>query len=349
VQHSSPILRPRSWPRLVLLLSAATWLGLAASAQADAAEANDQDRWTVGLQIENDRFTRTDRHYTNGLRASFLSPEDRIQPEAIARLWDALPLPLDRDHRRVEFALGQSMFTPSDTDRADLIRDDRPYAGWFYGSMALLSHGKGDNADLESLELDLGIVGPASLAEQTQIKWHQLIGVDEPRGWDNQLDNEPGIVLSYSRKWRRLAPDTFLGLQVDLTPHATVNLGNVLTSAAAGATVRFGMDLPSDFGPPRIRPSLPGSALFDPNKNWAWYFFAGVEGRYVLHNIFLDGNTFSDSHSVDKEPLVGDFQVGAAITVGRMRLAYIHVLRTREFKHQDVHDRFGVISVAFKF
>ena len=120
-------------------------------------------------------------------------------------------------------------------------------------------------------------------------------------------------------------------------------------AAAVGATVRFGMDLPSDFGPPRIRPSLPGSALFDPGKDWAWYFFAGVEGRYVLHNIFLDGNTFSDSHSVDKEPLVGDFQVGAAITVGRMRLAYIHLLRTREFKQQDVHDRFGVISVAFKF
>src|SRR3546814_11015068 len=28
--------------------------------------------------------------------------------------------------------------------------------------------------------------------------------------------------------------------------------------------------------------------------------FAGVEGRAVLRNIFLDGNTFADSHSVDE-------------------------------------------------
>jgi len=325
----------------------AAWFGLPVGAGAESKAA--EDRWTVSLQIENDRFTRTDRHYTNGVRASFLSPEDRNYPEAIARLWDRLPLPVDRDHRRIEFALGQSMFTPEDIGRTDLIRDDRPYAGWLYGSMALLSYEEGDNADLESLELDLGVVGPASLAEQTQIKWHALIGTRDPRGWDNQLDNEPGFVLSYSRKWRRLAPETFLGMQVDLTPHATLNLGNVLTSAAVGATLRLGVDLPSDFGPPRIRPSLPGSALFDPDKPWAWYLFAGFEGRYVLHNIFLDGNTFRDSHSVDKEPLVGDFQAGAAVTVGRMRLAYIYVLRTREFKQQNLHDRFGVISLSFKF
>jgi len=318
-------------------------------ATADAGQTAEQNRWTVGLQVENDRFTRTDRHYTNGIRASFLSPEDEIHPEAIARLWDRLPLPVERDHRRIEFALGQSMFTPEDIGRTDLIRDDRPYAGWLYGSLALLSYDEGDNADLESLELDLGAVGPASLAEQTQIIWHRQIGVQEPRGWDNQLDNEPGLVLSYSRKWRRLAPEPFLGMQVDLTPHTTVNLGNVLTSAAVGATLRVGRDLPSDFGPPRIRPSLPGSALFDPDEAWAWYLFAGVEGRYVVHNIFLDGNTFSDSHSVAKEPLVGDFQAGAALIVGRLRLAYIYVLRTREFKQQNQPDRFGVISLSFKF
>lgn len=331
--------------RLLVALALALWLGPPAAAGAEPAAA----RWTVGLQIENDRFTRTDRHYTNGVRASFLSPEDRIAPAPLARLWERLPFPVERDHRRVEFAVGQSMFTPEDTGRRDLIREDRPYAGWLYGSVALLSYDEGDNADLESLELDLGVVGPASLAEPTQVHWHALIGASEPRGWDNQLDNEPGLVLSYSRKWRRLAPETFLGMQVDLTPHATLNLGNVLTSAAVGATLRMGMDLPSDFGPPRIRPSLPGSALFEPDRSWAWYLFAGVEGRYVLHNLFLDGNTFSDSHSVEKEPLVGDFQAGAAVTVGRMRLAYIYVLRTREFERQSAQDRFGVISLSFKF
>ena len=50
-----------------------------------------------------------------------------------------------------------------------------------------------------------------------------------------------------------------------MTPHVGGAVGNVLTYGAAGATLRFGEDLRNDLGgPQRIRPSLPGSAYFDP-------------------------------------------------------------------------------------
>ncbi|MCA1854285.1 MAG: lipid A deacylase LpxR family protein, partial [Beggiatoa sp.] len=32
---------------------------------------------TFNLLVENDRFAGTDRHYTNGLQLSYLSPRDR--------------------------------------------------------------------------------------------------------------------------------------------------------------------------------------------------------------------------------------------------------------------------------
>src|SRR3546814_4428144 len=102
-------------------------------------------------------------------------------------------------------------------------------------------------------------------------------------------------------------------LGVDLTPHIGGALGNVYTYGAGGVTLRLGEDLPSDYGPPRLRPALPGSDYFRPSDWFGWYLFVGAEGRLMVRNIFLDGNTFEDSHSVDKYPLVFDLQAGIAV------------------------------------
>ena len=80
-----------------------------------------------------------------------------------------------------------------------------------------------------------------------------------------------------------------------------------------------------------------------------WYLFAGVDGRAVARNIFLDGNTFRDSHSVDKEIFVGDIQMGIVLTKGDVRLGYTHVFRSREFKTQkESYQQFGAVSLSFQ-
>src|SRR3546814_12873912 len=100
-------------------------------------------------------------------------------------------------------------------------------------------------------------------------------------------------------------------------------LGNVYTYGAGGVTLRLGEDLPSDYGPPRLRPALPGSDYFRPSDWFGWYLFVGAEGRLMVRNIFLDGNTFEDSHSADKYPLVFDLQAGIAVDLAtRARIAY---------------------------
>lgn len=84
-------------------------------------------------------------------------------------------------------------------------------------------------------------------------------------------------------------------------------------------------------------------------SDFGWYAFAGIEGRAVARNIFLDGNTFADSRSVDKEPLVGDLQFGIVLDWSDVRLSYTHVYRTREFRTQESSDDFGAFSVSAKF
>ncbi|MBM3511840.1 MAG: lipid A deacylase LpxR family protein, partial [Alphaproteobacteria bacterium] len=118
---------------------------------------------TLSLQVENDRIARTDRHYTAGERLFYVSDENDI-PAWVRRLGRQVPFLADADGTRVGFTLGQSIFTPEDTDARKLVRDDRPYAGWLYGGVALLWEDRGANgrlSTLDTVELDVGGVGPA--------------------------------------------------------------------------------------------------------------------------------------------------------------------------------------------
>jgi lipid A 3-O-deacylase len=320
-------------------------LSLLAGTLPAAAADPDGRTWTGSLVFENDLFASRDQHYTNGIRLAWLSAEDEV-PGFLRRAAGVLPMFRRGEGALVEYAVGQSMYTPGDLTRRDPDPADRPYAGWLYGSVGLaLEHGR----TLDRLELALGVVGPAALAEETQRLVHHLVGDEPARGWGSQLGNEPGVVLTYERAWRAALSATVGPLEADLTPHAGGAVGNVFTYANAGATLRLGPDLPLDYGPPRIEPSLPGSGNFEPRKGLGWYLFAGVDGRAVARNIFLDGNTWRDSRSVDKEPLVGDLRAGLALTIARVQLAYTQVVRTREFETQDRHDEFGTLSLSFRY
>ncbi|MEX0695527.1 MAG: lipid A deacylase LpxR family protein [Rhodospirillales bacterium] len=308
--------------------------------------------WT--LSVENDRIANTDRHYSNGVRLGWISDAD--DGTALPEVRDALQMlyPLaDVRGGRLGLELGHNIYTPNDTKTRNRLQDDRPYAGWLYASASLYAEtgkGLGDHytETLDKMALEFGVVGPAALGEPIQNEYHKLINVETSKGWDNQIGNEPGINLIGERKWRHKAL-RFVGFEADAIPHVGGSLGNVYTHLNGGVILRVGQELYVDFGPPLIRPSLSGFGAINPAEKLAWYAFAGVDGRWVLRNIFLDGNTFSDSHSVDKKPLVADFVTGVAITYDQLRIAFTHVIRTREFDTQAESDRFGSLSLSVRF
>lgn len=292
----------------------------------------------------------SDRHYTNGLQLSYQTGADRV--------WDWLD-GWARSHLfanpgttlRAHWALGQNLYTPEDLRRSDLIVDDRPYAAWLHADLGLV----GETEDhLRVVELSLGMVGPAAGGEATQ-KWvHKLIDSPDPQGWGNQIGNELTVMLVMEQKWRnvsRLTGVPLLGrlnLEGDFSPHVGAAAGNVMTYAGLGGTLRLGQGLNRDFGPPRIQPGPPGSGYFAPDRRFGWYLFLGLDGRAVLHNIFLDGNTFRDSHSVEKYAFVGDYLGGFAISALGVRLGVVYVNRTREFKLQDQANHFGSVTFSFR-
>ena len=335
--------------RLLVALTGYFQVGPAFAADESHGAPGGDNRGTWTFLVENDMLAGTDHHYTNGLHLSWLSASDDA-PAAAREAASSVPFLLAPEgKRRIGYNFGQSMFTPNDIKIREAQPKDRPWAGYLYGGVALLSE---TPRTLDTLEIDFGVVGPASFAEQTQKKWHELIGSPQPKGWNNQIKNEPTIAALYERKWRQeiwhfAGPDS--GLGIDMTPLVGAALGNVFTYASTGLALRFGDDLPSDFGPPRVRPSLPGSGFFDLDDRFGWYVFTSAEGRAVAHNIFLDGNTFEDSASVDKLPFVADFQLGLAFMINSARVTITQVYRTREFRSQNEPDRFSAISLSFKF
>lgn len=315
------------------------------SAVAGEAKLAEDNKAVWSLVFENDIFSGQDQNYTNGIRLGWTSAE-ATSPNWLRSATRWLPI-ADGGNKRINVNIGQSLFTPDDITVSTPIVGDRPYAGWLYGSLGVTSD---TGKTLDNMTFTMGVVGPAALGEETQEAIHHWIKYQDPKGWGNQLHNELGVNLDYERKWRSLIEFSPFGTGVDITPHVGASLGNVYTQATTGATLRIGYDLPQDYGPPRIRPSLPGSDFFIPNKEVGGYLFATVEGRAVAHNIFLDGNTFGDSGStVDKKNFVGSLSVGATMTVESTRISYTQVFMTKEFKGQDDAASFGAVTVSTRF
>ena len=326
---------------------------------ASAAE-KDTSPGTLSLYFENDLFAGTDRYYTSGVKIGWSSGDlenygDSRYASPLLPLINLLPYINQKDYQKnLLFAVGQNIYTPNNTEASALVKGDRPYAGWLYLGIGVAWK----NPDVRNtLVLNLGVVGSWSYAQEAQRLVHDLRGLDHPNGWDNQLHNELGVMAVYERDWRWPKRERRSGLDWEFIPHAGLALGNVQTYANLGGELRAGLNLPDDFGTASIGPAATTSTPVDGRQaarrsrfDFGLYAFARADGRLVAHNIFLDGNTFGNSPSVQHKWLVADLSVGAAINHGNTKLAYALVYRTQEFRGQQGGGQlFGTISMNVTF
>ena len=177
---------------------------------------------TSGLfvRIDNDLFTGTDQEYTSGVQvgstsATVESFDDAEFAPSLRWANDKLRWlqPKGFEENNVTWTIGQRMFTPKERFEEPDPRD-RPYAGLLFAG---LTYNGRDRHSLRSTSLDVGIVGPSALAEQTQNRVHKAIGVDQFLGWDHQLNDEPVFRVLHERfrrwdiqpraqVWRRHGP-----------------------------------------------------------------------------------------------------------------------------------------------
>jgi lipid A 3-O-deacylase len=297
-----------------------------------------------------------DRWYTAGARFERPAVAD---DDSLAGVVDGVVrevagvLPLTGDEAGFASAsgvLGLEMYTPEDTGLTGPILDDRPYAGWVYAGVVSretwLDADPLRRRDSEAaVELDVGWVGPATQVDELQTTFHDLFGMNEPEGWGNQLDDEPGLVLRGALRHRWGYDELGAGVAWELVPRVDAALGNIDTHAGLGGGARLGFNLSRALDP------LVGDPLMNArpggDRPASVFLFADVDGRYVAHNLFLEGNTFHDSQSVDAEDFVGELALGLGWEVGPWRIAWARHERSDEFVGQHEGQGYGSLTVSW--
>lgn len=344
---------PAAWTRSAALFAWVAASGLTCAPigtfAAETAAPADTSRLLI-VQLENDSIISpkdTDVYYTSGERLGFVSGTQDV-PDVLQAWANHL---FGTGQQRLTFDLTQGIFTPWFDHLYVPVPGDRPYAGILLGTIGLNHETMRTRT---ALSLGLGVVGPNAQAEEVQNGWHQVIGALPANGWGTQLRNEPAFQFTVARTWRvglgRAGP-----FAMDVLPQLVLGGGNVRVYGLAGATLRLGQGLRSDFGVARILPGLSGGDAYTWPGHVAWYVFLGADGQAVAHDITLDGNTFVPgptvgNASVRRLPGVAEMQAGFAILTKWGRVTYTNVFQTPEFAHQrgGIFE-FGSLSLSMRF
>jgi hypothetical protein len=303
---------------------------------------------------ENDVLTNSDNNYTNGGAISWVSSDvDTYDSDSFvskwARFWKFLPFVEDDGYRTYEgWSLVQEMNTPDEIQDPNPPEDDQPYSGILYVDSLLYAR---KDRWAHVWQLKAGIVGPASQAESVQKKVHDLIGGDEPLGWDTQLPNEPVINIGYTGSY--LAASGNLGRSAGwrIVPVGTVGVGNYFTGAGAGVYGEFGWNLVDAFGGAALRSGLNAASTVGvgPVDRWSVSFFGGVAEYGVIHYLPLDGTVFHDSRSVDSKPFIGMSSLGITARHGNFVASLAATFFTDSFETQRQTADFGTFSFSWHF
>jgi hypothetical protein len=339
-------------------------------------------------RLENDLFADTDQNYTSGvaftavshdilgkLNLACLPAAVRLHATLISTLdpgfWTDADNPAHAQNLVVKF--GQSMFTPRDFTRTDLIPDDRPYAGLLYVGMSWnrRKHQPHNNTELlDTREITLGVIGPLALAKPAQDLIHDVIGAERFQGWRNQLRNEPAVQMALDQKFKTYQGAGAIqpGFSADYIRSLGLQLGNIEASGTVGIEGRVGWNIPNDFGTYPIRPGAenrpPSAASIhggDGSKGTTQFsrpragvhLFGTLETKLVLHDFSLDGNLFESSHSVTRSPWVAQAAIGLSaqspVAGHGVKLAVMRVWRTREFEEQGSSHAYGSVTLSIEF
>ena len=298
--------------------------------------------------FENDFFVGEDNGYTNGIgltfgQGPFLEFNSDNSPNWLHQLTqDWYISQMDGKSRGMANRYFQRMQTPNNITIDTLIEDDLPYVGLLAWQGTMYAW---DEKISDQLSIYLGVVGPIALGEESQKLVHSALGSDKPLGWDNQIDNEVIAKIELQRVWNLFRTESD-GLQFDLLGLAGFGVGNFQSAAKAGFAMRWGKNLQRSFPTFSLQADREVNPLALSPAN-DFYFFAGMRGGYLANDIFINGNTFKDSHSVPIEHIQNDASAGIVWSIGRYGFVFQISSSTSKTTLISEREKFGAFSLTY--
>lgn len=232
------------------------------------------------LQLDNDIFNYTDRYYTNGIHLLLISSIISQNPlnKLLIPYWG-------QGINYYGISLVQDMYTPSTTKIGGILENDRPYAAYLYIGLNKITNDILHQVRLSS-EIQVGIIGPASLGEFVQRTFHNTVPTNnEPLGWECQIQND--LLLNY---YARIEKGIVSIPGMDMILHGSGTVGTVFTNIAGGIYLRAGW-----FNSYFMNLFFSKRSLnkVRHTRNVQFYFFTDLSGKAVGYDATLQGGLFN--------------------------------------------------------
>jgi lipid A 3-O-deacylase len=290
--------------------------------------------FTITTENDNYNFTKQDRYYSNGLFLRYQWFTKHTSTNLATKL------------HRVE--AGQMIFNPYLNRRSleqVLEKQDRPYAGWLYGSYGQTN--VFTNSSVLQFDAILGLLGPAAKGKEVQTNYHKLIGLYKLYGWENQLFNEAGVNASIRYYHPLIASTKTVSLHI--TGKAT--LGNTFTNASAGVLLKLGKletDQYSAYWVGRL-----GQTKQQQRNKTEFIFFLEPTLMAQAYNATVQGGLFRSNkgnYTSALNPFIYIIKTGFILSGQRVSFSTYYHFKQREAKSMiDPQEVFGAFAVSYRF
>ncbi len=291
----------------------------------------------------------SDDAYTGGIRADLFFTKKRESRFFIDRI---LPKAGNLSNNIFQWGIMQVVYTPRDLDTSAYLSNDYAYAGGLYLIHALNSYNARKKFSFQT-EIDLGVMGPASLAEESQELIHHAIGYVLPRGWQNQIKTDILFNMNFTAEKQILG----LGRFLEFTGGSKFSVGTLINAVTVYPLIRIGWMNPyfEGFISQYSNPGHPGTQHI---RRFQFYVFVRPSVSWVLTNAMLEGGVFSDHQKREEgelikyqtyqtiEHMVYQTEFGAAMSFGHFSISSSQNISSMLIRNTYDHE-YGNISMYF--
>jgi len=288
----------------------------------------------VGIVSDNDAylFLAIDQYYTNGLMLYFRYVPKEYNEKLVNKI--------------IEFRVGQKIYNPFQGYVPWIERVDKPFAGYLFMETGISRFYR--NESMFKTDLQIGILGPSSRAEEVQSFYHRVFNLYEIDGWQYQVRDTYGINLnlSYLKSLKYL-----FNRQMDFSFYSGLRAGTINADVSAGFITRASIY--------KLRPlynsNCTGSTISrnkEVSNEKELFLYFSPKLSYIIYNATNQGGLYSDNSPVtfDVRSVMLNLELGISGSYKNLNAGYSVIFHTKEVKNDLIKTHvYASIYLAYRF